>query len=220
VEEDVIRSRLYRADVAPIRVRVIADRMLTDLLAHTFAAEPDMVAVDLGADVAVLDAASCRGGWPEAIDELRAGGADPHVVVLATDDDVDAAVTAARARVVGWVPPGAAVEDLVAVVRLVAGGGGTYSPRHLGAVLRALWADVEQSDQVADRLASLTERERHVLRLLVEGLAAREIAGRMALSVNTVRTHTRRTFRKLGVHHRLEAVRVARSAGLLPFTDQ
>ena len=187
-----------------------------DLVAYTLAGAADIATVDLGADVAVLDAASCVEGWAAAVAEIREAGREPLIVVLGDDDDVESAVEAARARVTGWLPRSAVVEDLVEVVRIVGEGGGSYPPRHLGPVLRALWADTERSTSTTDRVASLTERERHVLQQLVEGLAAREIAEQADLSINTVRTHIGRLFRKLGVHHRLEAVRVARAAGLLP----
>ncbi|MGH3943428.1 MAG: response regulator transcription factor, partial [Pseudonocardiaceae bacterium] len=58
----------------------------------------------------------------------------------------------------------------------------------------------------------LTCRERAVLMCLVEGRGKAEIADELGLSVNTVRTHTNKIFAKLGVHSKLEAVAVARSA--------
>ena len=62
---------------------------------------------------------------------------------------------------------------------------------------------------------ALTEREREVLRLAGELLSTGEIADKLFLSVNTVKTHLRTSFRKLGVGDRRDAVRRAREAGLL-----
>jgi LuxR family maltose regulon positive regulatory protein len=61
----------------------------------------------------------------------------------------------------------------------------------------------------------LSERELEVLRLLPSQLSQREIAAQLYVSFNTVRTHTRVIFRKLGVNSRAEAVARARELGLL-----
>jgi DNA-binding NarL/FixJ family response regulator len=207
----------YFAWMPSIKVRVVADRMLSDLMANALEAEGGIEIVDLGADVTVLDAAFCRTEWADGSEGFRRESSSA-LIVLAEDDDVGAAVAAARAGAVGWVAPGVSIGELVDLIRAVAEGGGAYPARHLGAVLRALRSDVEHASTSTTRLGALTDRELYVLRLLVEGLATREMATRLGLSVNTVRTHTHRIFRKLGVHHRLEAVRVARAAGLAPAT--
>ena len=54
---------------------------------------------------------------------------------------------------------------------------------------------------------------------MVDGLDRPEIARRLVVSLNTVRTHTRNTLAKLGVHSSLEAVSVALRAGLRPTVD-
>ena len=61
----------------------------------------------------------------------------------------------------------------------------------------------------------LSQRELEVLRLLPSGLSQREIAAELYVSFNTIRTHTRVIFRKLGVTSRTEAVARARELGLL-----
>jgi LuxR family maltose regulon positive regulatory protein len=65
-------------------------------------------------------------------------------------------------------------------------------------------------------LEELTAKELEVLRHLAELLTTEEIAGRMFISVNTVRTHVRNVLRKLDVNRRNAAVRRARELGLLP----
>ena len=79
--------------------------------------------------------------------------------------------------------------------------------------------DVAEARRPTGRLSALTEREVEVLRALVEGLSARDIADHLDVAVNTVRTHTHRIFRKLGVHGRLEAVRIARAERLAPLAE-
>lgn len=88
--------------------------------------------------------------------------------------------------------------------------------------LPQLAADVEreheQAGSRADRgevLETPSEAELAVLRLLTSELSARDIGGRLFLSANTVRTHTRAIYRKIGVNSRAEAVAKATVLGLL-----
>lgn len=91
------------------------------------------------------------------------------------------------------------------------------SPSELGAVLRLLIEDQDRRRDGEDLLESLTRRERDVLFLLVEGAGRKEIAERLQLSANTVRTHLHSLMVKFGVHSTLEVVALARPRlGALP----
>ncbi len=70
----------------------------------------------------------------------------------------------------------------------------------------------------ADRLAELgiTPREHEILQLIAEGLSNREIAERLFVSENTVKTHSSRLFTKLGARRRTHAVSIAKESGILP----
>ena len=68
---------------------------------------------------------------------------------------------------------------------------------------------------VAGQVEDLTERELSVLRYLPSTLSQREIAAELYVSVNTVKTHSKSIYRKLGVDGRKAAVQVARDNGLL-----
>lgn len=62
----------------------------------------------------------------------------------------------------------------------------------------------------------ITDREREVLQLLADGRSNKEIAARLGLSPNTVKTHVARLFEKLQVARRTEAIQLARELGLVP----
>jgi DNA-binding CsgD family transcriptional regulator len=62
----------------------------------------------------------------------------------------------------------------------------------------------------------ITEREREVLQLLADGRSNKEIAARLGLSPNTVKTHLARLFEKLRVTRRTQAIVLARELGLVP----
>jgi LuxR family maltose regulon positive regulatory protein len=69
---------------------------------------------------------------------------------------------------------------------------------------------VRHAEQHAIRTPELSAAERRILRLLASDLTLREIGQELYLSPNTVKTHTRSIYRKLGVSSRAEAVRTAR----------
>lgn len=62
----------------------------------------------------------------------------------------------------------------------------------------------------------ITRRELEILGLVAEGMSNREIAGKLFVSENTVKTHCSRTFDKLGAKRRTQAVQLGKEFGLLP----
>ena len=62
----------------------------------------------------------------------------------------------------------------------------------------------------------LTPRELEILGLIADGLSNREIAGKLFISENTVKTHSGRVFDKLGARRRTQAVQIGKAAGLIP----
>jgi DNA-binding NarL/FixJ family response regulator len=63
-------------------------------------------------------------------------------------------------------------------------------------------------------LGRLTDREREVLHLFAEGLGTAEVAHRLGISVGTVQSHAKNVLSKLGVHSKVEAVRLVLREGL------
>jgi DNA-binding CsgD family transcriptional regulator len=92
----------------------------------------------------------------------------------------------------------------------------------LGTIARDTLADPDAAGRAlphhtgdARRLEPLTHGETRVLRYLPTNLSAREIADDLYLSVNTVKTHQRHLYQKLGARSRTQAVEQARVLGLL-----
>ena len=65
-------------------------------------------------------------------------------------------------------------------------------------------------------LSKMCTRELEILTLIAQGLSNREIAGRLFVSENTVKTHCSRAFDKLGARRRTQAVQLGKQLGLLP----
>jgi ATP/maltotriose-dependent transcriptional regulator MalT len=92
---------------------------------------------------------------------------------------------------------------------------GTLAPRTVGRLERVLRLVVDLSGASPVVTDELTEREQTVLGLLPTGLSAREIADELGISRDTVKTHTKRIYQKLGVSSRPSAVARGRDLGLL-----
>lgn len=135
-----------------------------------------------------------------------------QVVVLTGAESTDQVLDGLRSGVRGWLPKTVAAEDLVRAVRGVAHGEAWLSPALLGAVLPDLVAAPPAAPP--DPLAVLTAREREVLQCLVDGLSRTQIAARLHVSANTVRTHTQNLLAKLGAHSTLESVALALRHGV------
>lgn len=146
--------------------------------------------------------------------DLRAEHPGLRVVILGEHEDETRIAAAVRAGASGWVTKDSSLEHLLALLRGVMRGETWISPRLLTGVLAALVQDREVSQEGEEVLSRLTQREREVLVCMAEGLDRSQIAARLHLSPNTVRTHTQKVLGKLGVHTSLAAAAVARRVGL------
>jgi DNA-binding CsgD family transcriptional regulator len=72
------------------------------------------------------------------------------------------------------------------------------------------------ADEKKRQRLSITPREMEILELIAQGLSNREIAGKLYVSENTVKTHSSRVFDKLGARRRTQAVQLGKEFGLLP----
>lgn len=139
--------------------------------------------------------------------ELRAfGGPPPALVLVADAADTALLAPALRRGVRGWVPREASAADLVAAVREAYRGGTWVPARLLTGAIRELTGAPAREDQGHRRLAALTPRERDVLACLADGLSRAEVATRLHLSPNTVRTHVQSILAKLRVNSSVAAV--------------
>jgi DNA-binding NarL/FixJ family response regulator len=137
-------------------------------------------------------------------------GARVLILTALRDPGRDEAALHAGAR--GFVHKDASAEVVVRAVRAVAAGELWFEPRLLesaGAPRRA-----GTTTPLPEPFASLTEREREIVRLVGEGLRNEEIARRLGITEKTVRNHLTAVFDKVGVSGRLELVVLAYRHGL------
>jgi DNA-binding NarL/FixJ family response regulator len=137
------------------------------------------------------------------------------VIILTTFDLDDYVYDALSAGASGFLLKDAGAERLFEAVRVVAAGDALLAP----AVTRRLIAEFARQrprvQAAPERLSELTPREVEVLRLIAEGLSNLEIADRLVLSDETVKTHVSRVLFKLGLRDRTQAVVAAYESGLV-----
>jgi DNA-binding NarL/FixJ family response regulator len=147
---------------------------------------------------------------------LRApGDQHPRVLMLTTFDLDDYVYDALRAGASGFLLKDAPAADLTNAVRVIAAGDALLAP----SVTRKLIADFAHRP-AANRpkpglLRALTPRETEVLTLIARGLSNAEIADRLVLAEQTVKTHVGRIFTKLDLRDRAQAVVMAYETGLV-----
>ncbi|MBM7389610.1 DNA-binding NarL/FixJ family response regulator [Clavibacter michiganensis] len=185
------------------------------------------LAAALAPDVICMDVQMPR---LDGLEATRRIVADPAitagVLMLTTFDREDYLFTALDAGASGFVLKSASPESLVEAVHVIARGDALLSPDVTRRVIERFGRGSGASDDAAapapaptiptdPRVATLTDRELEVLRLLAEGLANAEIAERLYLGEATVKTHVSRLLLKLGVRDRVQAVVFAYERGIV-----
>src|SRR5262245_48983728 len=99
--------------------------------------------------------------------------------------------------------------------------GGTLTRKKPAVIVREVPVEIHvtgpfELDEAKVRELQITPRELQILGLIAEGLSNKEIAERVFVSENTVKTHASRVFDKLGARRRTEAVQIAKAARLIP----
>jgi len=218
---------------AKIRVLIVDDQpLLRAGFRMILEAEPDIEVVGEGADgraavdavarlhpdVVLMDIRMPVMDGVEATRLLAGAGIErpARVLVLTTFDLDEYIVDALRHGASGFLLKDVPPDELIAAIRIVAGGGALLAPSVTRRLLDSFAHRLPAADAVAQRaLADLTEREHEVLELMARGLSNAEIAGRLVVSETTVKTHVSRVLMKLDLRDRIQAVILAYEVGLI-----
>ena len=113
----------------------------------------------------------------------------------------------------GYVLKSGATEELQKAITVVLRGQTYITPSFGDDVIARLW---DRSGEVSNESEELTERQREIVQLIVEGRANKEIADILHLSIKTIEFHRARIMSKLGVRTVAELTKVALQQGLIP----
>jgi DNA-binding NarL/FixJ family response regulator len=169
--------------------------------------------VESRADVVLMDIRMPGIDGIEATRRIVAGRSEARVLVLTTFGHDDYVLQALEAGASGFLLKRTPPERLLEAIRIVHAGDSLIDHGVTGALVEAF---VRRGGMVDESpLATLTEREREVLRLVGEGLANAAIAEVLFMAESTAKTHLKRVFAKLGLRDRAQAVILAYETGLV-----
>ena len=172
-----------------------------EAVAHARAGRPDVILLDLM--MPRLDGIA-------AIGEIKREQLDARILVLTSFAEDEKVFAAIKAGALGYLLKDSSPQELLQAIREVARGESSLHPTIARKVLREL----SRPPELPATPDPLTARELDVLRLVAQGLANQEIAGRLALSERTVRTHVSQILTKLHLANRTQAALYALREGL------
>jgi len=203
-------------------------RLFLDGLRPLLAAQPDMEVVaeaengldalklarDIAPDVAMIDISMpCLNGI-ELTRRLSSEAPDVSTIILSMHSDRRFVLEALRAGARGYLLKDSGITELLGAVRSVRDGQTHLCARVSEQVIRD-YVSLTNAEE-GSVFALLSAREREVLQLLAEGLATKEIAGRLNLSAKTVESHRASLMSKLEINSIAELTRFAIREGLTP----
>jgi DNA-binding NarL/FixJ family response regulator len=169
-------------------------------------------AVALRPDVVVLDVGMPRLDGLEAARRIRKAVPETRILVLTMHEEEEYVLRMVRAGAAGYLVKDGAAAELVEAVRALKANKGYFAPR----AARTLAAAYQENRPVPeDPYARLTDREREVFHLLIEGHTNAGAAEILCISPKTVDNHRTHIMEKLGVHSTAELVRFAAKHNLI-----
>jgi DNA-binding NarL/FixJ family response regulator len=209
VEDDVETRARLRASIASSGFLEIAGEHATggEALAALSGSAPDVLLVDLGLpDMSGLELVRFVAGRHPACE----------ILVISIFGDETNVLAALEAGAGGYLLKGAAARDITFDIRDILSGGSPLSPIIARRVLSRLQASRRDGPPAkAAEESGLTPREREILNTIARGFSYAETAELLGVSLATVHTHLKSTYRKLAVHSKTEAVFEANRLGLI-----
>ena len=155
-------------------------------------------------DVAIVDIRLPDGSGIELTRTLLERRPDLGVILYTGDADADLLYEGLDSGARGYALKAGSMDELMAAIERVAGGGSYVDPR-LDRILL--------SPRATAQVPQLSPREREIMHLMAEGRTAEAIANELNVSVETVRTHVRNVIRKLQARNRVHAIAIALERG-------
>ncbi|HLP64399.1 response regulator transcription factor [Flavobacterium sp.] len=156
-------------------------------------------------DVVLMDIHLPGKNGIECVAELRSKVEQVKFVMCTSFEDTDSVFNALKVGATGYLTKTTQPSKLLDAIVDVYHGGSPMSSHIARKVVSYFHRDIKENEE----LQKLSEREKEILKLLSEGLRYKEIADKLFLSTETVRTHIRNIYEKLQVNSRTEALNKA-----------
>ncbi len=154
---------------------------------------PDVVLMDIG--LPGMDGIACtqliRSNYPGVL-----------IMMCTIYEDDDKIFKALSAGANGYILKRSAGDNLIEAIKDLCNGGAPMS----GTIAKKVVASFQKSPKLSEPIVALTERENEILDLLAQGFRNKEVAAKLFVSVNTIRTHIYNIYEKLHVQSRIEAL--------------
>jgi len=171
----------------------------SDAITRAAETRPDVVLMDIG-----MPGLSSF----EATRQIRKNRPEAKVLFLTMYDDEDYLVECMEVGASGYVLKDSPAAQLLIALRDVYRGGSYLSPRMLSQLVDDFRSRIKTAHRMP-RFATLTTREKEILKFLAEGNSVKEIACSLNLSVKTVEAHKFNLMRKLDIHNKAHLVQYA-----------
>ena len=176
------------------------------------------MAIEFAPDIAMMDVAMPNLDGIEATKQIKTHCPDTKVLVLSAYDDDQFVFSLLEAGAAGYLLKSVHTGELVAAIRAIYEGGFVFHPSITEKVLsRSMSSSGKSRHKVVS--GDLNEREVAILKMMSKGMANKNIADDLCISIRTVQGHLSQIFRKLRVSSRMEAVVYALKGGLITVDD-
>lgn len=185
-------------------LEVVAEAATGDeALAQTLETRPDVVVLDISMP--------CLNGF-EAARRIHSALPNTRILVLTMHDDAEYVLKMRRAGVEGYLVKDGAASELIDAIRTLQAGRAYFGRQAAKALAEAYQHPLPLND---DPYGRLTDRERQIFQLIVEGCTNAKVAERLYISPKTVDNHRTHLMNKLGLHGTAELLRYAARHGLM-----
>jgi two-component system, NarL family, response regulator LiaR len=212
-------------DAPPLRILIVEDDPMMQLgLEQSLMSYPQLeivgraedgylgvqAALKLKPDLVVMDIGLPRLDGIAATQQIKAALPQTHIVMLTSHQTETEIIAALSSGADAYCIKGATVERLLSAISAAVEGAAYLDPQIARRVIENLKPPANKANS-----ANLSQRELEVLKFMVDGLSNPEIAEKLYLSPNTVKTHVRGIMNKLSVDDRVQAAVVALRTGLV-----